>query len=259
MWSPAACRTRGWKTAERTPADARPPCMILPPMRLTVVIPVFNEAATLNELLARVEAVDIDKEVIIVDDFSTDGTRDLLTAMGGESDRIIVFHDSNAGKGAALRTGFRRATGDYVIVQDADLEYDPHDYVRLVTEARAHDADAVYGTRFAGGRPQMAFANWVGNRVLTWLTNRLYGSTLSDMETCYKVIRREVLADLTIESNRFNVEPEVTAKLLMRGTRILEVPISYVGRTHSEGKKISWLDFVSAVWTLVRLRTRTVG
>ena len=229
--------------------------MILAPMRLSVVIPVFNEAATLKEVLAKVEAVDIDKEVVIVDDFSTDGTRELLTSMN-RSHHVIVFHESNTGKGAALRTGFRRATGDYVIVQDADLEYDPHDYVRLVAEASQHNADVVYGTRFAGPRPQMAFKNWVGNRVLTWLTNRLYGSALSDMETCYKVIRRDVLADLTIESNRFNVEPEVTAKLLMRGTRILEVPISYVGRTHSEGKKISWLDFISAVWTLVRLRIR---
>ena len=216
--------------------------MILAPMQLTVVIPVFNEVATLEELLAKVEAVDIDKEVIIVDDFSTDGTRELLTSMN-RSDRIVVFHESNAGKGAALRSGFRRAKGDYVIVQDADLEYDPHDYVRLVAEDRRHDADVVYGNRFAGAPPQMAFKNWVGNRVLTWLTNRLYGSALSDMETCYKVIRRDVLAGLTIESNRFNVEPELTAKLLMRGTRILEVPVSYVGRTHSEGKKISWLDF----------------
>ena len=231
--------------------------MILAPMRLTVVIPVFNEAGTLEELLARVEAVDIDKEVIIVDDFSTDGTRELLTSMN-QSDRMIVFHESNAGKGAALRTGFGRATGDYIIVQDADLEYDPRDYVRLLAEAHQHGADVVYGTRFAGPRPQMALKNWAGNLVLTWLTNRLYGSTLSDMETCYKLIRRDVLADLTIESNRFNVEPELTAKLLMSGTRIIEVPISYVGRTHTEGKKISWLDFFSAVWTLVRLRATRV-
>ena len=229
--------------------------MILVRMRLTVVIPVLNEAATLEELLARVETVVIDKEVIIVDDFSTDGTRELLTSMN-TPDRIVVFHESNAGKGAALRTGFGRATGDYVIVQDADLEYDPQDYVRLVAEAHQHDADVVYGTRFAGPRPQMAFKNWAGNQVLTWLTNRLYGSALSDMETCYKLIRRDVLANLTVESNRFNVEPELTAKLLMGGTRIIEVPISYVGRTHSEGKKISWLDFFSAVWTLVRLRVR---
>lgn len=222
-------------------------------MRLSVVIPVFNEATTLQELLAKVHAVDIDKEVIIVDDFSTDGTRDLLSSMS-HPETIIVFHESNAGKGAALRTGFTRATGDFVIVQDADLEYDPCDYVRLVAEAHEHDVDVVYGTRFAGPRPPMAFKNWVGNRVLTWLTNRMFGSALSDMETCYKLIRRDVLSDLTIESDRFNVEPELTAKLLLRGTRIREVPISYVGRTHAEGKKISWLDFVSAVWTLVRLR-----
>jgi len=226
------------------------------PVRLTVVIPVFNEIATLEELLARVEAVDVNKEVIIVDDFSTDGSRELLSSMN-RSDLVIVLHESNGGKGTALRTGFRRATGDYVIVQDADLEYDPRDYVRLITEASKHDADVVYGTRFAGPRPQMPFKNWVGNWVLTWLTNRLYGSSLSDMETCYKLIGRNVLADMTIESNRFNVEPELTAKLLKRGTRILEVPISYVGRTHSEGKKISWRDFVSAVWTLVRLRWRS--
>ena len=238
----------------KTPPDRSRPCIMLAPMLLTVVIPVFNERATLEELLAKVEAVDIDKEIIIVDDFSTDGTRDLLASMS-QSNRIIVLHEPNAGKGAALRTGFRRATDEYVIVQDADLEYDPHDYVRLLAEARKHDVDVVYGNRFAGPRPKMAFKNWVGNRVLTWLTNRLYGSALSDMET-YKVIRRAVLTDLTIESNRFNVEPELTAKLLMRGTRILEVPISYVGRTHSEGKKISWVDFLSAVWTLVRLRVR---
>lgn len=230
--------------------------MILVPMRLTVVIPVFNEAATLEELLARVEAVDIDKEVIIVDDFSTDGTRELLKSIN-KPDHIIVFHESNAGKGAALRTGFKRATGDYVIVQDADLEYDPRDYVRLVAEAIHHDADVVYGTRFAGPRPQMALKNRAGNWVLTWLTNRLYGATLSDMETCYKLIRHDVLANVTIESNRFNVEPELTAKLLTGGSRIREIPISYVGRTHSEGKKISWLDFFSAVWTLVRLRVRS--
>ena len=227
--------------------------MIPTPVRISVVIPVFNEAETLRKLLAKVEAVEIDKEVIIVDDGSTDGTRDLLTKMS-RPDRVVVFHETNAGKGAALRTGFRRATGDYVIVQDADLEYDPRDYVRLLEAAQQHDADAVYGTRFAGPRPQMAYANRVGNRLLTWLTNCLYGSTLSDMETCYKLIRRNVLADLTIESNRFDVEPELTAKLLLRGTHILEVPISYVGRTHSEGKKISWVDFVSAVWILGRLR-----
>ena len=222
-------------------------------MHVSVVIPVFNEAATLEAVLAKVDAVDIEKEIIIVDDCSTDGTRDLLSSMN-QANRIIVFHESNAGKGAALRTGFSRAIGDYVIVQDADLEYDPGDYSSLMAEARRRNAEAVYGSRFHGPRPQMAFKNWVGNRLLTWLTNQLYGATLTDMETCYKLIRRDVLAALKIESDRFNVEPELTAKLLMRGTRIFEVPVSYVGRTHSEGKKISWFDFISAVWTLVRLR-----
>ena len=222
-------------------------------MRLSVVIPVFDEVATLETLLARVDAVEIDKEIILVDDCSTDGTRDLLSSMN-QSNRIIVFHESNQGKGAALRTGFSRATGEYVIVQDADLEYDPNDYISLMAEARLRNAEAVYGTRFGGPRPQMAFQNWVGNRVLTWLTNRLYGAALTDMETCYKLIRRDVLTAITIESNRFNVEPEVTAKLLTNGVRIFEVPVSYVCRTHAEGKKISWLDFISAAWTLVRLR-----
>ena len=222
-------------------------------MCVSVVIPVFNEVATLGALLARVDEVEIDKEVIIVDDCSTDGTRDLLSSIN-HSNLIIVFHESNAGKGAALRTGFSHATGDYVSVQDADLEYDPNDIGSLLAEACLQNAEAVLGTRFHGPKPQMAFQNWIGNRVLTRLTNQLYGATLTDMETCYKLIRRDVLTTITIESDRFNVEPELTAKLLMRGIRIFEVPVSYVGRTHSEGKAISWLDFVSAVWTLVRLR-----
>ena len=222
-------------------------------MRLSVVIPVFNELATLEPLLEKVDAVDIDKEVIIVDDYSTDGTRDVLNAMKHPG-RLVVLHDRNRGKGAALRTGFSRATGEYVIIQDADLEYEPGDYATLMAEAQRHGADVVYGSRFTGPRPPMAFQNWVGNRLLTSLTNVLYGSRLTDMETCYKLIRRSVVTTLSLESNRFNVEPELTAKLLTRGLTIFEVPISYVGRTRSEGKKISWVDFVSAVWTLVRLR-----
>ena len=229
--------------------------MIWAPVRVSVVIPVFNELPTLEALLEKVDATAIDKEVIIVDDCSTDGTRELLSSME-PSDRIVVFHDQNQGKGAALRTGFGRATGHYVIVQDADLEYDPGDYVGLLAEARRQDAAVVYGTRFGGPRPTMAVQNLVGNKVLTWFTNLLYGSQLTDMETCYKLIRRDVLADVKIESNRFNVEPELTAKILLRGTRIVEHPVSYVSRTRSEGKKISWRDFVSAVWTLTRLRVR---
>ena len=147
-----------------------------------------------------------------------------------------------------------RATGDYVIIQDADLEYDPQDYVKLMDEAERRNGDVVYGTRFAGTRPPMALANWVGNRVLTWLTNLLYGSRLTDMETCYKLFRREVVVGLKIESNRFNVEPELTARVLKMGTPIYEVPVSYAARTHSKGKKIGWVDFGAAVWTLVRYR-----
>ena len=220
---------------------------------LSVVIPVFNEFATVEALLARVDAVDVDKEIIIVDDCSTDGTRRLLSSMT-ETDRIVLFHEKNRGKGAALRTGFARATGEYVVVQDADLEYDPADYVSLLDEAVRQNAEVVYGSRFMGARPTMAFRNWVANQTLTRLTNLLYGSALTDMETCYKLMRRDLVAGLVIESDRFNVEPELTAKILKRGATIVEVPISYAGRTRSEGKKISWMDAVSAVWTLVRLR-----
>ncbi len=168
--------------------------------------------------------------------------------------RVVVLHDRNQGKGAALRTGFARATGDYVLIQDADLEYSPEDYVALMAEAARQGADVVYGSRFTGPPPPMAFKNLVGNRLLTGLTNVLYGSQLTDMETCYKLIRRSVVTTLSLEADRFNIEPELTAKLLRLGLPIFEVPISYVGRTRSEGKKISWVDFVSAVWTLLRLR-----
>jgi glycosyltransferase involved in cell wall biosynthesis len=222
-------------------------------MRLSVVIPVFNEAATLEPLLAKVNAVDIDKELIIVDDFSTDGSRELLLAMK-EANRTLLLHDSNRGKGAALRTGFTHAKGDYVVVQDADLEYEPNDYISLLDEATRRNASVVYGSRFLGARPTMAFANWLGNRALTKLANLLYGSALTDMETCYKLVKRELIADLRLDSDRFSIEPELTARILTRGVPIVEVPISYTGRTRSEGKKIGWSDALSAVWTLVRLR-----
>jgi len=228
-------------------------------MRLSVVIPVYNEFATIERLLTKVDSVNVEKELIIVDDNSSDGSKEILARMT-QPDRVVVFHDTNRGKGAALRTGFSHARGDYVIIQDADLEYDPNDYLLLLAEAEQRDAAVVYGTRFCGGkRPEMAFKNWVGNRLLTGLTNLLFGAKLTDMETCYKLIRRDVVQSIDIKSNRFNVEPELTAKLLMKGLRIYEVPASYVGRTSAEGKKISWLDFVSAIWTLVSLRISDQG
>ena len=222
-------------------------------MRLSVVIPIFNESATLATLVARVDAVALDTETILVDDCSTDGTRTILSQMA-KTGHIVAFHETNQGKGAALRTGFKRATGNYVVIQDADLEYDPQDYVKLVEEAERRNADVVYGSRFRGPRPSMAFANWIGNRLLTWLTNVLYGVTLTDMETCYKLFRRELISKLEVESNRFNVEAELTAKVIKMGVRIYEVPVSYAARKHSEGKKIGWSDFGSAVWTLVKFR-----
>ena len=222
-------------------------------MRLSIIIPVFNERDTIREVIDRVEAVDHDKEIIVVDDYSTDGTRDVLTELDGRGP-TMVLHDRNRGKGAALRTGLRHVTGDFVIVQDADLEYDPADYHKLLAVVGERRADVVYGSRLATDRPSMALRYWVGNRLLTGLTNLLYGSALTDMETCYKLLRREVLGEIELVSDRFNVEPELTAKLLKKGVTIHEVPISYVGRSSTEGKKISWVDFVSAVWTLVRYR-----
>ena len=220
-------------------------------MRLSVIIPVFNERATIEHILDRVDGIDLDTEVVIVDDGSTDGTREVLEGLDGE--RIVVYHERNKGKGAALRTGLGHATGDYVIVQDADLEYDPRDFIRLL-QAVDDGALVVYGSRFAGKRAGMAIRHLVGNKLLTALTNALYGSDLTDMETCYKLFPRQILTEIGIDSNRFNVEPEVTAKILRRGVAIREVPITYAGRKFSEGKKISWVDFVSAVWTLLKYR-----
>ena len=222
-------------------------------MQLSIVIPVYNEQATIIELLDRVAAVNIEKEVIVVDDFSTDGTRALLENYRNE-EFTLLLHDRNQGKGAALRTGFQHATGDFVIIQDADLEYDPADFPKLLAVVENENARVVYGSRLATSQPTMTLRHFVGNRLLTGLTNLLYGSQLTDMETCYKLLDRHLVRNLDLVSNSFNVEPEITAKLLKQGIVIHEVPISYHGRSFAEGKKISWKDFISAVWTLLTLR-----
>jgi len=225
----------------------------LNPPKLSVVIPVYNEKKSLLEIIQRVQSVPIEKEIILVDDFSTDGTRDLLHELERQEFKVL-YHEKNKGKGAALRTGFQQATGEFVIVQDADLEYDPNDYPKLLQPILDGEADVVYGSRFSGHRSNMTSLHTLGNLFLTWITNLFYRTCITDMETCYKLFRRETIQEIRIECNRFNFEPEVTAKLLKRGLRIVEVPISYSGRSFSEGKKITWRDGLSAVWTLIKYR-----
>ncbi len=223
---------------------------------LSVLMPVYNELATVLEAIERVRAVDMEKELVIVDDGSTDGTRELLREkVDGRLDGVrVIYHEKNSGKGAALRTALSHARGRYVIVQDADLEYDPEDYHALLAPLLKGRARVVYGSRFTGEHRDMFFWHWVGNRFLTFLTNLFYNTTLSDMETCYKVFERGLIQEMGIRSDRFNFEPEITARLLKRGVRIYEVPISYCGREFSEGKKITWKDGVVALGCLIKYR-----
>jgi glycosyltransferase involved in cell wall biosynthesis len=221
---------------------------------LSVVMPVYNERETIEEIVSRVLAIPMRVELVVVDDCSTDGTRAQLEELQKEFGFTLLLQPRNQGKGAALRRGFTAVKGDIVAIQDADLEYSPEEFpslAQLIIEGRA---DVVYGSRFLGRHRVFLFTHYLGNRVLTLITNVLYNTMLSDMETCYKVMRREVLDGLDLQSNGFGIEPEITAKIFRRGYRVYEVPISYDGRSYDEGKKITWKDGVVALWVLLRHR-----
>jgi glycosyltransferase involved in cell wall biosynthesis len=234
-------------------------------MKLTVIIPVFNEKNTIETVLLRVESVFLPliKEIIIVDDCSTDGTREVLQRLKQERGENLtcLFHDRNRGKGAAIRSGFAAATGDILLIQDADLEYDPVEYPKLLAPILAGKADVVYGSRFVGSQPHRVLLFWhsVGNRFLTLLSNMLTNLNLTDMETCYKVFRKEIVAALSLRENRFGFEPEITAKISRQNCRIYEVGISYSGRTYAEGKKINWKDGFWAIWCILKYNLFTAG
>jgi glycosyltransferase involved in cell wall biosynthesis len=227
---------------------------------LSVVIPVYNEKNTIREIVRSVEAVSlpgIEKEILLVDDFSTDGTRDILKdRFDGRDGLRILYHDCNRGKGAALRTGIAQTKGDIVLIQDADLEYDPQEYPKLLAPILAGKADVVYGSRFAGGESKRVLFYWhsLGNKFLTHLSNMFTNINLTDMETCYKVFRGEIVRKIRIEEDRFGFEPEVTSKVARMGCRIYEVGIGYSGRTYAEGKKINWKDGVRAIWCILKYR-----
>jgi glycosyltransferase involved in cell wall biosynthesis len=233
---------------DRTPPKIR---------KLSVIVPVFNERTTLVEVIRRMRTVElpdgIEREIIVIDDGSTDGTRDVLRQLGDSTVRVLR-HETNRGKGAAVRTGLQVASGDYILIQDADLEYDPEDWPKLIAPVQRGRARVVYGSRFTGERRNMLFLHWVGNRLLSLVTNVLYNTTLSDMETCYKLVDRSLMLELSLRSSRFDIEPEITAKILKRRIRIYEVPISYTGREFDEGKKITWRDGFAALWALAKFR-----
>jgi glycosyltransferase involved in cell wall biosynthesis len=226
-------------------------------VKLTIIMPVFNEQDTLREILRQVRAVELpqfEKEILAVDDGSTDGSAEILADEARLGDTRVLHHPTNRGKGAAVRTGIAQATGDILLIQDADLEYDPRDYPALIQPIAEGSQAVVYGSRFLGSRQKMLFWHWLGNRLLTITTNVLFGAVLSDMETCYKAFRADVMRGIPLHSRRFELEPEITAKVLKRGYHILEVPISYRGRDFHQGKKISWRDAPVAFWTLIKYR-----
>ncbi len=225
-------------------------------MKLSVVIPVYNEKNTIDQLVARVEAVSIPgwtKEIVLVEDCSTDGTQDLLKRYADR--HTVIFHEKNQGKGAALRTGFKKATGDYMLVQDADLEYDPEEYPKLLEPVTKFGADVVYGSRFMGGGAHRVVYYWhyLGNRFLTTISNMFSNLNLTDMETCYKLFKSEIIKNITLEQDRFGFDPEVTAKVArIKPIKIFEVGISYNGRTYAEGKKITWKDGVRVIYCILK-------
>ena len=220
-------------------------------MKLSVIIPAYNEINTIGEVLDRVRSIEIDKEIIIADDCSTDGTREFLRS---QSDVTLVENECNLGKGASIRKAIERVTGDIVLIQDADLEYDPRDYQELIQPIIDDRADMVYGTRFAGRRPRMRLANYIANKVFAFLATVLYRTKVTDEATCYKAFKADVLKSLDLRCRRFEFCPEVTARLLKHGYRYTEVPIRYEARTHAQGKKITWWDGVVCIWTLVKYR-----